>query len=739
MSLVMDGHAQPQAASVDVDPVTYEVIRHRLTAIADQQSAVLKSVSGSPIVTDANDCNTGIYMSAGELLTVGPHVVFHAGSMSRVVPHIIADCDDTIGINEGDAFITNDPYKGALHIPDVTMLEPVFWEGERIAWVGACAHQLDMGGMTPSSWCPTADDYRQEGLILPPTKLVDRGVVREDVWRLILAASRLPFMVGLDLKAMLATNKQGRTGLLNLVSRYGVDTVRSVMATMLDRSEIQLRDRLGQLPDGEFHARNFLDHDGHRNNLYTIDLHLTKAGDRLTLDFSGSSPQAGGFVNATASGLFGAVFSGIAPVLAHDVSWNAGLLRPVDVIAPEGLIVNARQPAPCSSSPLGTTWLIEAVTVEAVSRLVAAHPEQSREAMATSTGSMGLMHFGGLNQYDEPFGNASTDAMMGGGGATLQRRGLDFSGPHNIFKYAVPNVENTERVTPILYLSHGSKIDSAGPGRLRGGSSGAASFVVHDVPAMGAVLVAHGVEVPNSLGLFAGHPGSCHDFSLVRDTNVAELWEAGKAVIGVDDVAGEPEHLSGKPGELLLRAGDVFQWTWQGGGGIGDPLAAAPSQVAMDVELEHVSPTAARELYGVVLDRGGQVDAEATEMLRHEMRRDRRNWPVAEGRSWSPSGDGRTLAQFGDSLSIVMYNDGSYWVCQCGRTLAPAAENWKLSMATRITRAEHRQTVTLHEQLEMREYACQSCGTLHGVEVARIGDPSTFECRLVLPPEGSSA
>ncbi len=180
---------------------------------------MLKNVSGSPLVTEANDCNTGVYLATGEVVAMGPRNLFHSGSMETVVDHIIADCTDTIGINEGDVFITNDPYKGALHMPDVTMLEPVFHDGERIGWVGTCAHVLDIGGMTPSSWSPTAREIYQEGLILPPTKIVEAGRTRQDLWNLILAASRLPANLGLDLKAMIAANTHAKQGLLKLVER----------------------------------------------------------------------------------------------------------------------------------------------------------------------------------------------------------------------------------------------------------------------------------------------------------------------------------------------------------------------------------------------------------------------------------------------------------------------------------------------------------------------------------------
>ncbi len=238
------------APTTDVDLITYEVVRHRLTAIVAQQSIVLKNVSGSPLVTDANDCNTGIYLPNGEIVAMGPHIIFHSGSLEIVVENIIRDCEADPRIHVGDAFITNDPYKGALHMPDITMLDPVFCDGVRVAWVGSCAHVLDVGGMTPSSWCPDATEIYQEGLIVAPTKLISGGKLRNDVWNLILWACRLRASLGLDFKAMIASNNHAKKGLIRLIDRYGVDVVTKVMHAMLDDTEKQVLNRLSGLPNG---------------------------------------------------------------------------------------------------------------------------------------------------------------------------------------------------------------------------------------------------------------------------------------------------------------------------------------------------------------------------------------------------------------------------------------------------------------------------------------------------------
>src|SRR5581483_6002130 len=190
------------------------------------------------------------------------------------------------------------------------------------------------------------------------------------------------------------------------------------------------------------------------------------------------------------------------------------------------------------------------------------------------------------------------------------------------------NVEKLENFSPILYLRRGLAIDSAGPGRFPGGSAAGASFMVHDAPFLGAVLEAHGVEVPNSLGVAGGYPGSCNHRAVARQTDAAKRFAAGHPVTGVDDVDGHVEVFGAKPGRLVFAPGDVFDWRWQGGGGYGDPLDAPPAVVAADVGDGAVSAGMADRIYGVVLSPDGTVDVSATERRRDEIRAQRRARPA---------------------------------------------------------------------------------------------------------------
>lgn len=718
--------AKPDVA---VDPVTFEVIRNRLASINEEQSLVLKHIAGSPVVTDANDFNVGLYLPGGEILTMGLNVLHHAGSMSPVIAHTLADCGENPGIREGDAFFCNDPYKGALHPPDVTLVEPIFFDGEVVAWTGACAHELDVGGMDHGSWCPRATEIYQEGMIIPPLKLVEQGEIREDLWNMIKGMSRLPFILSLDLKAMLAANTLARERMTQLLERYGLATVRAVMHGLLDRSDQLFRERLLQMPDGVFRGRNYLDHDGHSNELYTIEVELRKKGDRLIFDYSNTSPQAPSFINCTGMGLRGGVYSAVFPVLASGLSWNHGIIRCIEVICPEGLLVNAIHPAPVGSATVAAIWLAESVAVEACSRLASCHPEQAREAQATTAGGMPILSIAGLDQYGAPFGTSFTDCMAGGAGAFPQRVGTNYNGLHSIITQQISNIESIENFSPLLFLRRSTAPDSAGPGEFRGGAALGEAMVLHKADFLHMVITSHGVEMPNSLGLHGGSPASCLQLQIGRGMNFREQWAAGKSPAGVDELDGEIERLVAKPGRLMFGADDVFDWVFQGGGGYGDPLFADPAAAARDVRDGVVTAEAAADFYAVRLDEQGAVDAAQTAELRHSRLEQRADGGDIE----RVAEDSEELATLSPYLRIVATMAGPVHACSCGAILGPATDNVKAHCRDeRLEVEDVTRHATLHEQLELHRYCCPGCGRTHAVEVLRPGAAPLHDVELHL-------
>jgi N-methylhydantoinase B len=372
-----------------VSPVTYQVLRNRMLALTEEMRIALQSVSGSPTVTEASDFFTGLFTPDGSTATMGLQVSFQAPVCGTLIRYV-SDRPSMV-VRDGDMFIGNDPYIGALHQNDVQMVGPIFVGDEILCWAGVEAHETDVGGMDFASWCPKARDVYQEGFRIPAVKLVDRGETREDVLDMILTASRLPDQLGLDIAAFIATINVARDRILALVDRYGIDTIRSVMKQMLAESSARLRHRVAQLPDGVIRATDFLEHDGHTNVLYKIDLKLTKKGEELTFDFSGTSEQAPGFINCTRAGLEGAVTGALLSTLAWDIAWNQGVMEKVKIIAPDGLLCTARFPAPVGAATVEAIWCIANAVNIALGKLLACSDECRFHAQAVGTGAMAAL------------------------------------------------------------------------------------------------------------------------------------------------------------------------------------------------------------------------------------------------------------------------------------------------------------------------------------------------------------
>jgi N-methylhydantoinase B len=683
-------------------PVLYEVVRNRLLSVTDEMRIALQSVSGSPTVTEATDFFTGLYIPDGSFATMGFQVTHEAPPVGALIRHITATGRT---VREGDMFIGNDPYVGALHQNDVQMAGPVFHAGRIVAWAGVMAHETDMGGMNFASWCPSATEVYQEGLRIPAVKLVDRGEVRDDVLEMILAASRLPAALGLDIRAFIATLNVARDRLVRLFERYGADQVEAVMRRMIDDSERATRHRLAALPDGVVHVRDFLEHDGHTNRLYTVDLVATKSGDELTLDFGGSSPQAPGFINATRSGLVGGVTGALIPTLGFGIPWNAGLLRPVTIQAPDGLICTAQHPAPVGSATVETIWTVTNVVQKALNTFLACSAEYADRAQAVSSGTMATFNLGGVNQFGERFGLHLLDPLAGGSGAFACRDGVDAGGPVAVPMPAIADVESNEQVSPLFYLYRRLRAGTGGAGTHRGGDGAEIALTLRGVAGAEALVMTHGAEVPNSAGLFGGWPGA----------TVHQQFN------------GEP--LGPKPGRIPMRPGDVFAVSWQGGGGFGDPLLRTAQAVASDVTAGRLPAEHARELYGVVLEQGGTDDA-ATADLRVTMRAAR-----IGASSTVDSNSDMTGQPLGPALRLVE-RDGRVEVHSiAGAVLSTGTTRWRAGAVARpVDPAAH--GITLHADLAMTAYYCPRSGLQLAVDVHRRDDPPFDDIDLRVASEG---
>jgi N-methylhydantoinase B len=700
-----------------VDPVTFEIVRHKLEAINQEQAIALKEVSVSPIVTDASDFNNALYTADGRIASMGPQVVFHSGSMPIVLRYVQELFGDDI--HDGDMFVVNDPYYGAVHHPDISLVAPIFHGDRLLAWAGVAAHQVDMGGMSIGSISARAREKVQEGLMMPPTKLIERGRLREDVWRLILNMTRQPQIVGLDLRGFIASNNVGRERLRELADRYGAETVTTVMEELIRYSERRMRERLRSLPDGEFRARGWIDHDGIANRLYRIDVRLVKTDDTLLCDLSESAAQSPTYLNSAEGALVGAVFGGVAPVLGAGIPWNQGILGAVEVIAPAGTIVNAQRPAATGAATIAVGWTVMTVTSMAVSRMLAFSDELRDHSAAATHGTFAALFTGDRNQHGEGYGNQLIDAQIGGGGASAVADGIDQSGCPVAPKPHIANVESNELHGPFLFLYRSFFPDTGGDGTFRGGRAAGTAWTPHGVERTRNAITAHGVEVPVSYGQFGGWPGVCNRQMFVLGTRIAELLAEGEQPLLLEDVrtpldlarlGGDVRELEAKVDEFELHPGDVVQYTWQGGGGYGDPLDRNIDAVERDVADGIVTEERARVVYGL----GAGHDA---------LRRARLEHADAPARHAALT-RGEPLAQVGVAL-VLARGDGLQVECACGHAFCRADENWKHYAAShRVGDDELPTGMRVHADLELVQFLCPAGGRPPAVHVKeRAGPP----------------
>jgi N-methylhydantoinase B len=706
------------------DAVTYEIVRNRLLAITEEMRVTLQSVSGSPTVTEASDFFTGIYRDNGEFATMGLQVTHEAPAVGALVRYL----EEHRRISAGDMFIANDPYIGALHQNDVQMAVPIFCDGIRVAWAGVMAHETDVGGMEFASWCPSATEVYQEGLRIPAVKLVEHGELREDVLEMIVGASRLPDALELDIRAFIATLNVARARFLDLVDSFGRAVVERVMSWMVTTTGQAMEERLAALPDATVHVRDFLEHDGHEDVLHAVDLVATKEGRRLRLDFGGSSPQARGFINATRPGLHGGVTGALIPTLGFGLRWNAGLLRPVRIVAPDGLVCTAVHPAPVGAATVETIWTVTNTVQRALNLLFACSRELAGRSQGVSSGTMATFNIGGVNQFGERYGLHLLDPLAGGSGAFATKDGVDGGGPVAVPMPAIADVESNEQVSPLFYLHRRLAPETGGAGRCRGGNSAEMAVTLRGAEPGEAIIMTHGAEVPNSVGLFGGWPGS----TVTQRLQPAEDAERGAPA----------RRLGPKPGHVVLQPGDVFFVTWQGGGGWGDPLEREPDDVAEDVRRRLLTAARAEEVYGVVLSRGG-VDTPATAHRRDAIRRERLAATSRDTAPATPPTPASTTTEevagrrLGPHLFLVGDGPQALVRTSAGAVLSHGPSGWRRgALAAHVDPAAH--GITLHPELAMTAFYCPVSGTLLAVDVHRA-DEEPFDDLAIAPGRNDDA
>lgn len=619
-------HDVDQSIVDELDPLTYEVIRHRLTSITDEMGEALKKMSGSVVVTDCNDFDAALMDEVGDVVQVGLYNTELAASLDMAASWTLRNRAEQ-GIHEGDMFLCNDPWVGGgLHQSDVSLFAPLFHEGELFGWTGAVAHQVDIGGVSPGSWSVGATDVFWESLPTPPVKIVEGGTIRKDIEDVYLRRSRVPKLVALDLRAKIGANNVAHDRLRALIAKYGADTVKAVMRRTMDDAERRLKAKLLEIPDGSWSA--VAHQDSARagdDGIYKIVLNLTKQGDKLVFDFTGTDEQVEGLINCTYAGLRGGILPILLPTLCADIPWApGGLYRCIEIISEPGTINNCTFPAGIGKASVASAWATQNVVTECLAGLLDTHVEHRQRLMSVCCGTWDFALLAGVDQRGGGFVTMICDSMAGGLGARVDADGVDTGGLACIPMGRIADSEMNEFAFPMLYLWRREEADSGGPGRFRGGVGASSCFIPWESPVGGMHLVvsAPGKALPLASGLSGGMPAGTQYDVLLRSSKVRELFAQGRIPRNLDEMGGEKE-LVPTHHETDMGPDDVYFTHWQGGGGYGDPLLREPALVGLDVLAGKVTPAAAYSVYGVVLASDGTLDEVKTQETRDSIRRER--------------------------------------------------------------------------------------------------------------------
>ncbi|HEY5595829.1 MAG TPA: hydantoinase B/oxoprolinase family protein, partial [Candidatus Bipolaricaulota bacterium] len=371
-----------------VDAVTLEVARGALSGISEEMQAALVRSSYSPNIKERRDCSCALFDAQGRMMAQSESIPVHLGSMPFSVAAALEKFPKPA---PGDTIVLNDPFHGGAHLPDITFVTPVYLERRLIGFAANRAHHADVGGMTPGSVSGSATEIYQEGLRIFPVRLWRKGKVDGDLLDLILANVRTPKERLGDLRAQLAANAVGGKRLVELVRGHGISSFARIVDALLDYSERRMRDGLKKLPKGTYRFEDFLDDDGRGNAHLPIRAAVTLKGDRITVDFSGSAPQAQGPINAVYAVTASATYYAVRCFTDPDIPANEGCYRPVKLIAPQGTIVNALSPAPVVGGNLETSQRIVDVLLGALAQL------DPRRALAACQGTMNNLTLGGMN------------------------------------------------------------------------------------------------------------------------------------------------------------------------------------------------------------------------------------------------------------------------------------------------------------------------------------------------------
>ncbi|MEW6182102.1 MAG: hydantoinase B/oxoprolinase family protein [Bacillota bacterium] len=568
---------------MNTDPVTLEVLRNALQSAAEEMGVTLTRTALSPNIKDRRDCSTAVYTPAGELVAQAEHIPLHLGLMPAVVKKVL-EYYPLEKLEPGDAVIINDPYISGSHLPDVCIITPVFTGGAPVAIAANLAHHVDIGGMAPGSMSTAATEIFQEGIRIPPVKISSRGRLNTDLLRLLACNVRTADEFYSDIQAQLSANEAGGSRIMELAEKWGTNMLRFYMEEIINYAERRFRAALREIPRGLYSFSDFLEGDGITPDQIKIAAGVEVSEKGVRVDFTGTSPQVRGPVNATRGVTLACVYFAVKAVADPDLPSSEGIARVVEVITPQGSLVNPAFPAPVAHANINTAQRIADVILGALSQ---AAPGR---VTAAGTGSMSNFTIGGRDARGRYYSYVET--YGGGQGAKLDQDGMD--GVHvNMTNTRNTPVEVIEMNYPLLVERYGLVRDSGGPGEFRGGAGLVRGITLLEDAAVSVSTERNDVK---PWGLEGGNPGKSSRCSIRMP-------------------GGAAEEAPGKFTRELPKGATIILET-AGGGGFGSPWTRRPEAVRRDVKNGLVSRDAALESYGVVLNEALEVDWEKTRQKR---------------------------------------------------------------------------------------------------------------------------
>lgn len=545
-----------------VDPITLEIMKGAFKAITDEMGIALQKASYSPNIKTRMDHTCSLFDGTRQLLAQTAHQIGHLGAMPFIIKSVLKEHPPETW-RPGDGVLVNDPYRGGTHIPDIILVSPVFHGGRLWGFVASLAHHSDVGGMAPGSMAGTAHEIFQEGLRIPSIHLLREGKVQEEMLKFILANVRTPEERKGDLAAQIAANNLGIRRLQELLGRHGPERLQEIATEILDYTERRMRSAIGQIPDGVFRGEDFMDDSGNSDRPIRLAATLTKRGEDLIIDFTGTDPQVHGPTNASFYMTLSLVMYTLRCLTDPDIPQNEGCYRPVKLIIPQGACLNCTFPTAVAAG-----WEIARRTIDVLCRALL--PAIPHKVPAGSNGAMNQVSFGGMNPgTGEPFAYYETHG--GGFGARRTKDGMD--GVHSVSNTLNTPVEELELFYPLTVERYLLREDSEGAGRLRGGLGLIRELTFHtDVT-----------------------------LSIIADRGKFRPWgiEGGLdaepqryAVVGP-----EGERRLGTKVMTRLKAGETLRIWTAGGGGFGPAGERERALVERDVADGKVSPQRARTIY----------------------------------------------------------------------------------------------------------------------------------------------